>query len=111
MEFIYKEFESEANLFDKLLPGVSNIYKFLCALNQKIGDNSKLFHDIMNKVGKLNILKVLTFAFVLFNVFKQLLVLPKCLWSGEIASVLSTTNYPFHDRVQDTTAKSPQMEE
>lgn len=58
MEFIYKEFESEANLFDKLLPGVSNIYKFLCALNQKIGDNSKLFHDIMNKVGKLNILKV-----------------------------------------------------
>lgn len=58
VEFIYKEFESEANLFDKLLPGVSNIYKFLCALNQKIGDNSKLFHDIMNKVGKLNILKV-----------------------------------------------------
>ena len=58
MEFIYKEFESEANLFEKLLPGVSNIYKFLCALNQKIGDNSKLFHDIMNKVGKLNILKV-----------------------------------------------------
>lgn len=58
VEFIYKEFESEANLFDKLLPGVSNIYKFLCALNQKIGDNSKLFHDIMNKVEKLNILKV-----------------------------------------------------
>lgn len=58
VEFIYKEFESEANLFEKLLPGVSNIYKFLCALNQKIGDNSKLFHDIMNKVGKLNILKV-----------------------------------------------------
>lgn len=35
VEFIYKESGSDVSLFDKLLSGISNIYRFLKALNQK----------------------------------------------------------------------------
>lgn len=60
VEFIYKESGSDVSLFDKLLSGISNIYRFLKALNQKIMDNSKLFHDIMGKIEDLKVLRLNT---------------------------------------------------
>lgn len=60
VEFIYKESGSDVSLFDKLLSGISNIYRFLKALNQKIMDNSKLFHDIMGKIENLKVLRLNT---------------------------------------------------
>lgn len=35
VEFVYKEIDTDDNLFKKLLTGVSNMYEFLISLNQK----------------------------------------------------------------------------
>lgn len=60
VEFVYKEIDTDDNLFNKLLTGVSNMYEFLIALNQKIGDDSALFRSIMDKIKNLNIIRVNT---------------------------------------------------
>lgn len=60
VEFVYKEINNDDNLFIKILVGISNMYKFLLSLNKKIGDNSQLFHNLMDKINNLNILRVNT---------------------------------------------------
>lgn len=60
VEFVYKEIDTDDNLFNKLLTGVSNMYEFLISLNQKIGDDSALFRSIMDKIKNLNIIRVNT---------------------------------------------------
>ena len=60
VEFVYKEINTDDNLFNKLLTGVSNMYEFLISLNQKIGDDSALFRSIMDKIKNLNIIRVNT---------------------------------------------------
>lgn len=57
VEFVYKEISSDDNLFDKLLLGISKMHSFILELNERIGDNSKLFNNIMQKIERLPILR------------------------------------------------------
>ncbi len=58
VEFIFQEIGTTDNLFDKLFHGIHQMYHFLIALNEKIGNDSQLFHDTLQKIDTLPILKV-----------------------------------------------------
>ena len=60
VEFVYKEISTDENLFDKLLQGISTMYSFILDLNERIGDSSDIFDDIMKKIDSLPILRANT---------------------------------------------------
>lgn len=57
VEFLYNEIETDENVFDKLFQGISKMYNFIMALNDRINDNGTLFHDIIDKINNLILLK------------------------------------------------------
>ncbi len=58
IEYIYKETDSEDNLFEKLFAGIEMMLNFFTAIDTEINDESKVFKDLKTKIMSLNIHKL-----------------------------------------------------
>lgn len=55
-EYVYNESGSRDNIFDKLLPGLTNMYNLLAELNTYVEDQSELTNSLWKKIKEINIL-------------------------------------------------------